>query len=502
MKVALVLIIICNFLLNANCQSKKNGVFMLNESNLESFKTSNQVCLILYYSESSDSKQTKNELYSAMRYINRITESRPVIAKYKVKSAKENEKLNLGRLPLFIYYVENQPNNVGVMTEKEIVSLFQRTERVVIPVENEEEIQFLTEDKPNYSIFAFFIGSTTTKEYEKYLSFAKASKNILCYVCKSDYCIKNYGLNSILIKKNFNPTKDMIIKDISELKEEEVKEYIENNSLGYVMDFTPLFIDASLLKRKIALIVFRSDNSNLKKEYEKVLQNSAKKFPEISFHASDIDSSEDASKLSKYFQITDKKLLPKIALYDLRSGDLHTYIFPQNEKFNKKNLKAFISNFYKGDLAREILSEDIHEAEYKHRDEIKKLGLTESNIKIVVRENFETEVLTNSKDVMVNFYTSWCEHCHELMPFYENFAQYMSINPDLVITKIDMSKNTVDGTKVSEFPTFKLYPAYKKDEPVEYPGNAIYAEMAEFIKKHSNTTITIPQLIYDKNEDL
>lgn len=502
MREVLTIMILCQVLLTINSQSKKNGVFILNESNLENFKKNNQLSLILFYTESSESKQTKFELYSAMRYINRISENRPIIAKYKIKDPKENEKFGLGRLPVFMYYVEDQVSNLGIMNDKDIISLFQKTEKTVIPVETEEEIQYLTEDKPNYSIFAFWIGPVNTKEFEKFFSYSRSSKSILCFACKSEYCIKAFGLNSILIKKNFNPTKDIIIKDISDLKEEEIKEYIESNSTGYVMDFTPIFIDASMLKRKLAVIVFRSDNSNLKREYEKILQNAAKKFPEISFHASDIDSSEDSTKLAKYFQITDKKLLPRIALYDMRSGDFHTYLFPQTEKFNKKNLKAFITNFYKGNLARELLSEDLHDAEYKHREEVKKLGLTETNVKILVRDNFEAEVLSNSKDVMINFYTSWCEHCHELMPFYENFAQYMSINPDLILAKIDMSKNTVDGTKVSEFPTFKLYPAYKKDEPIEYPGNAIHAEFAEFIKKNSNTTITVPQIVYDKSDDL
>ena len=71
----------------------------------------------------------------------------------------------------------------------------------------------------------------------------------------------------------------------------------------------------------------------------------------------------------------------------------------------------------------------------------------------------------------------------------------MALNEQLKFKKIDLAKNSLDGFKITEFPTFKIFPADDKTNTHEYTGHAILEEFANFIKKYSKHDVLVPEII-------
>lgn len=44
-------------------------------------------------------------------------------------------------------------------------------------------------------------------------------------------------------------------------------------------------------------------------------------------------------------------------------------------------------------------------------------------VKILVGKNFDSLVMNNDKDVLVEFYAPWCGHCKQLAPIYDELAK-------------------------------------------------------------------------------
>ena len=99
-------------------------------------------------------------------------------------------------------------------------------------------------------------------------------------------------------------------------------------------------------------------------------------------------------------------------------------------------------------------------------------------MKTLVGKNFEEVVMDASKMVFVEFCKSsillpftftfgvcvcvvvdapWCGHCKQLAPIWDELAEHFASDEDIVIAKMDSTKNEVDGVHVTGFPTLKLF---------------------------------------------
>lgn len=488
----LIMAITCN-------PQKERGIYILNQDNLETYVKQNPILVVLFYNDNPYSQTALDELVNVVKLLDK-TPGFPFVGKVKIDKREDLEKFQLARVPTMRFYADSEITDFASSSESELFYFFHKVFRLIVEVDKHDLLDLALKDKPEYTLLLMYTANEKDEIYDLFKSSIESVKDVLFIYCKTKECINKYGNKSLTLFKNFNPNKETKILLDKDMTIEQIKDWIMNNSLAYVMNFSSLFVEAGIMRNKLGFIIFRSDSSPKKKEYKSVLTKLAKKFPEINFYADDIKGSESAEKIAKYFRIVDSSKLPIAALYDFRSGDVHTYEY-KNEKLIFKEIKEFIDKFYSGQIERKILSQNLKDAEKEQKKYANEIEI-DSVVKTVVRDTFVDEVLNNTKDVMVNFYTDWCEPCHEFMPFFEKEAIYLNQNPDLVFAKIDMSKNTVDGTKVNDFPTFKFYPGLDKHNPVEYYGNAIYAEMSEFIKKYANSTIVVPQEVYDKKDDL
>ncbi|KAF2427730.1 prolyl 4-hydroxylase, beta polypeptide [Tothia fuscella] len=145
--------------------------------------------------------------------------------------------------------------------------------------------------------------------------------------------------------------------------------------------------------------------------------------------------------------------------------------YDQTKKINVKDIGSFVEEFVSGKMEPSIKSEAVPEKQ-------------DGPVTIVVAKNYDEVVLDDDKDVLIEFYAPWCGHCKALAPKYDDLgSMFKSFSSKVTIAKVDATLNDVPD-EIQGFPTIKLYPAGKKDEPITYSGGRTAEDLAEFIKEN------------------
>ncbi|CAI5516466.1 unnamed protein product [Closterium sp. Naga37s-1] len=137
------------------------------------------------------------------------------------------------------------------------------------------------------------------------------------------------------------------------------------------------------------------------------------------------------------------------------------------------NIKSFTQSFIDGRLKPFFKSQPIPEE-------------NEGPVAVVVGDSFESIVLDNRKDVLLEVYAPWCGHCQQLEPTYKRLAERFSAVQPVVIAKMDGTANEYPGLEVEGFPTIVFYPAGKKTDPVKVAARTL-KEFVQAIKDHAST---------------
>jgi len=157
-----------------------------------------------------------------------------------------------------------------------------------------------------------------------------------------------------------------------------------------------------------------------------------------------------------------------------RTDKNQKYPFSQDKEITEKDIGAFVEDFVAGKLEPSIKSEPIPET-------------NDGPVTVIVAKNYDEIVLNNDKDVLVEFYAPWCGHCKALAPKYEELGAMFSgaLADKVIIAKVDATANDVPD-EIQGFPTIKLFPAGKKDSPIDYSGSRTVEDLAQFIKENGS----------------
>ncbi|KAF8424964.1 thioredoxin-like domain-containing protein, partial [Tirmania nivea] len=146
--------------------------------------------------------------------------------------------------------------------------------------------------------------------------------------------------------------------------------------------------------------------------------------------------------------------------------------YDQDAEITEKAIAKFVEDYSEGKIEPSIKSEPIPEKQ-------------EGPVHVVVAHNYKDLVLDTDKDVLLEFYAPWCGHCKNLAPKYEELAKLYFDNPEfaskVIVAKVDATANDIPD-EIQGFPTIKLFPAGKKDSPVDYQGSRTVEDLANFIR--------------------
>jgi len=115
--------------------------------------------------------------------------------------------------------------------------------------------------------------------------------------------------------------------------------------------------------------------------------------------------------------------------------------------------------------------------------------VTASSVVDLTPDNFES-VVDGSKNVFIEFFAPWCGHCKNLAPVWDELAEAMKNQKDVVIAKVDADGHKELGSKygVQGFPTLKLF---KKggdaSAPTDYSGGRDIDDLVKYVNQETGS---------------
>jgi protein disulfide isomerase family A protein 3 len=151
--------------------------------------------------------------------------------------------------------------------------------------------------------------------------------------------------------------------------------------------------------------------------------------------------------------------------------------YVMSDDFTLENFEKWLTSFLQGKLEAYLKSEPIPSS-------------NDEPVKVVVAKNFNDIVNDESKDVLIEFYAPWCGHCKSLEPKYNEAAEKLSKEKDIVIAKMDATANDVPAPyEVKGFPTIYYASKNNKKFPQPYNGGREVDDIVRFIAQSSTDAL-------------
>lgn len=106
-----------------------------------------------------------------------------------------------------------------------------------------------------------------------------------------------------------------------------------------------------------------------------------------------------------------------------------------------------------------------------------------SNLREVTDANFESEVLTSGKTVIVDFWAEWCAPCRAVGPILEQIAGENADKVEIVKLNVDDNPQTAAKYQITSIPAMKVYQGGDVVKTVigAKPKPALESELAAFL---------------------
>ena len=299
-------------------------------------------------------------------------------------------------------------------------------------------------------------------------------------VNNKDLFQKYYKKGTIVLFKKFNEKK----RELNEIKEKNIEEFINKYSSPKLMKLDEKAANIIFHNNQSALFLFADEKSKKWMEYEKLMEKISDKLNyKLKVVITDIKGVLPTKLADK--MVIKENDLPAIRIVDTTGKYIKKY--KMNGEISEKNIFKFIDDWENKKIKSYVKSGEVP----KENNE---------DVFIVVGNTFEKEVINNSKDVMVLFYSPLCYHCKALLPKYEKVAKRLKDkNKNILLTKINAIENEVESIGDYGFPKIQFYPGNKKSEPpIEYVGDKSIEDIIQFIKNNAATPIFLDDEIHSE----
>uniref|UniRef100_A0A1L8EFE1 Protein disulfide-isomerase n=1 Tax=Haematobia irritans TaxID=7368 RepID=A0A1L8EFE1_HAEIR len=296
--------------------------------------------------------------------------------------------------------------------------------------------------KDNEIAVVGFFKDLESAEAKAFVSAANALDSFAFGITSNDDVIAKYEAKdgAVVLFKPFDDKKSVYS---GEINVEDIKKFAQVESLPLIVEFN--HESASKIfggQIKSHLLFFVSKEAGHIEKYVEPLKEVAKQYRDEILFVTISSDEEDHARIFEFFGMT-KEEVPTIRLIKLEE-DMAKYK-PESSDLSAETVKDFLQKFMDGKLKQHLLSQELPE------------DWDKNPVKVLVATNFDDVAMDKSKDVLVEFYAPWCGHCKQLAPIYDQLGEKYKDSETIVIAKMDSTANELEHTKVSSFPTIKLF---------------------------------------------
>ena len=142
----------------------------------------------------------------------------------------------------------------------------------------------------------------------------------------------------------------------------------------------------------------------------------------------------------------------------------------EDDDFSVALLGEFVEEYFAGKVEPHVRSE-------------KPPRRQKNAVVTVVAKTFKDIVFSETQDVIIELYAPWCGHCKSLAPIYEEFAQSMKDDKQLIVAKMDATANDLLKDYSAEgYPTIYWRSRGKNSQPEKYTGDRTLEGLTKFVK--------------------
>jgi protein disulfide-isomerase A1 len=446
----------------------EEGVLVLGEDNFDDAIKANEFLLVEFYAPwCGHCKKLAPEYAKAAQTLAKDT---PPLYVAKVDTTVHKNlgsRFGIQGYPTLKFFVNGTPSEYnGGRTEKEIVSwLRKKTGPAFKTLTTVEEVENF---KNNNEVAVVLFG----EESDAFTKVARNNEDVVFGVASAQEVLDNYSVTkgNIVLFKKFDEGRNNFT---GELTEESITSFVETNSAPLTMKFDEKCAQLIFGKATPGLFLYRDKNAENTAELDRIITSVAGKVKGlIQVVITDIKEGLE-TRLAEYIGITEADL-PTVRIHDT-SVDLKKYNF--EGQITEQNISQFVEDWKAGKLRPHLKSEEIPATQ-------------EEAVYVLVGKAFDQVVMDPTKDVLVEFYAPWCGHCKSLAPIYEEVANNLKHNTNLIIAKMDATANEVESVSIQGFPTIKFWPANNKSNPIDFNGDRTVEGFTKFLAEHGATSVT------------
>ncbi|KRX00945.1 Thioredoxin-like fold [Pseudocohnilembus persalinus] len=359
----------------------------------------------------------------------------------------------------------------GGRTGQEIINwVLRKAGKASTFIDNNEKLQQLKQQ--HKVIVVYFASQTEGQQWQDFIQTAVELDTINFYhVTDSQIAQQNDAkLGQVVLFKQFDELRNNFTDKITF---ESLFEFVNTNRIKKIINFDDDAIKI-VFQSKLTTLFLMHDDSEQSQKAREILENlsgSDLRGKIVFAYSTPTDKSGHFDRLGQFLGVNVNSNIPAFTIVDTKQGQIDKFIY--EGEIEEQPLKTFIQKFLKQELQPSLKSEEIPEK-------------NDEPVKIVVAKNFKDVVINNDKDVLLEFYAPWCGHCKQLAPEYELAAQKLQSNPNIILAKIDATKNEILGIQVDGFPTIKYFPGNQKNRQVqEYNGDRNAEAIVEWLKSHT-----------------
>lgn len=465
--------------------SSEENVLVLSKDNFDSVISGNDYVLVEFYAPWCGHCKSLAPEYA--KAATQLSGEGSAIKLAKVDATQEQElaeKFGVRGYPTLKFFRNGSPSdyNGGRQADDIVAWVKKKSGPPATEVSSVADAKELVESN-NVLVIGFF-KDLESEDAKKFTSLAALIDQQPFAITSNEEVFKEYSAEcgNVILFKKFDEGQ---VKYDGELEEVSFKKWVFIQSLPIIVEFsheTASKIFGGEIKNHI-LIFLSKKNGDFEKyisEFKPVAEQYRSK---ILFVSIDTDE-DDHQRILEFFGMK-KEEVPAMRLIGLEE-DMAKYK-PEKPDLSTANIEDFVSNFFEGKLKQHLLSDDLPE------------DWNANPVKVLVATNFDSVVFDAEKKVLVEFYAPWCGHCKQLAPIYDKLGEHFESDDSVVIAKMDATTNELEHTKISSFPTIKLY--NKDNQALDYNGERTLDALIKFVESDGEAAHATPDVSEEESEE-